>query len=120
MVWLHHDRQVAGKWERHQTQDLKLRDCIWDQWSKCVARYVGGCGICEKTKADRHSIQTKLVLMSIEEHSFAEIVMHFVRELTESEAYNTILVILDQVTKVQHYIPAKTTSTVEDLADSYV
>ena len=46
--------------------------------------------------------------------------MDFVRELRESEGFHAILVVTDQFTKVQHYIPAKTTWTAEDVADSYI
>ena len=46
--------------------------------------------------------------------------MNFVGELPESEAFNAILVVTDRFTKVQYYIPAKTTWTAEDVADSYI
>ena len=46
--------------------------------------------------------------------------MDFVGELPESEAFYAILVVTGQFTKVQHYIPAKTTWTAEDVADSYI
>src|SRR6187402_2230712 len=46
--------------------------------------------------------------------------MDFVGELPESEGYNAILVITDRFTKVQHYIPAKTSWTSEDVANAYL
>ena len=46
--------------------------------------------------------------------------MDFVRELPESEGFHAILVGMDQFTKVQHYIPAKTTWTAEEVTDSYI
>ena len=58
--------------------------------------------------------------MPIGECSFQEIAMDFVGELPESEGFNAILVITDRFTKVQHYIPAQTTWTAEDVADSYI
>ena len=58
--------------------------------------------------------------MPTEERPFEEIEMDFVRELPESEGFNTILVVTDRFTKVQNYIPAKTTWTSEDIADSYI
>ena len=85
-----------------------------------MARYVAGYMKCQKSKADRHSGQTKLVLMPTRERPFEEIEMDFVGELPESEGFNTILVVTDRFTKVQHYIPAKITWTAEDVADSYI
>ena len=84
--------------------------------ARCVAGYVK----CQKTKADRHSRQTKLVPMLTRECPFEEIAIDFVGELPESEGFNTILVVTDRFTKVQHYIPAKTPWTAEDVADSYI
>ena len=51
---------------------------------------------------------------------FEEIAKDFVGELPESEGFNTILVVTDQFTKVQHYIQGKTTWAEEDIADSYI
>ena len=51
---------------------------------------------------------------------FEEIAIDFVGELPESESFNAILVVTDRFTKVQHYIPAKTTWTAEDVANSYI
>ena len=51
---------------------------------------------------------------------FEEIAMDFVGEIPESEGFNAILVVTDRFTKVQHYIPAKTTWTAEDVGNSYI
>ena len=75
---------------------------------------------CQKSKADRHGRQTKLVPMPTGEPPFEEIAMDFVGELPESEDINAILVVTDRFTKVQHYISAKTTWTAEDVCNSYI
>ena len=116
----HHDSEVAGHWGRHRTQELVSRNFIWDHWQEDVARYVAGCIKCQKAKADRHSKQTKLVPMPTGERPFEEIAMDFVGELPESEGFNAILVVTDRFTKVQHYVPAKTTWTAADVADVYI
>ena len=54
------------------------------------------------------------------ERRFEEIAMDFIGKLPESEAFNAILVVTDRFTKVQHYIPAETTCTAEDVADSNI
>ena len=54
------------------------------------------------------------------ERSFKDIAMDFVGELPDSEGCNAILVVMDQFTKVQHYIAAKTTWTAEDVAYAYI
>ena len=116
----HHDSQVAGHWGKHRTQELVSWTFIWDKWLEDVARYVAGCVKYQMSKADRHSRQTKLVPMPTGERPFEEIAMDFVVELLESEGFNAILDVTDRFTKVQHYIPAKTSWTAEDVADSYI
>ena len=59
----HHDSQVAGQWGRHRTQELVSRNFTWHGWSEDVATYVAVCIKCQKSKADRHSRQTKLIPM---------------------------------------------------------
>ena len=85
-----------------------------------MARYVAGCMKCQKSKADRHSRQTKLVPILTEKRRFKEIAIDFDGELLESKGFNAILNVTDQFTKVQHYIPAKTTWTAEDIANFYI
>ena len=51
---------------------------------------------------------------------FKEIAIHFIGELPESEAFNTILVVTDRYTKAHHYLAAKTTWTAEDIANSNI
>ena len=46
--------------------------------------------------------------------------MHFIKELPESESLHAILVVIGQLSKVQHYIPAQITWTAEDITDSYI
>ena len=116
----HHESQVAGHWETHRTQELVSRNFVWDKWQEDVAKYVGGCIRCQKAKADRHSRQSKLVPMPTGERPFEEVAMDFVGELLESEGFNAILIVTDRFTKVQHYIPAKTTWTAADIADVYI
>ena len=48
-----------------------------------------------------------------------EIAMEFVGELPISDGYNAILVVTDRFTKVQRYLPVKTTWTAEDVANAH-
>jgi len=54
------------------------------------------------------------------ERPFEEIAMDFIGELQKSEAFNAILVITDRLTKIQHYILAKTTWNAENIANIYI
>ena len=115
-----HDLVVAGHWSHNRTKEIILRNFIWDNWQKDVANYVAICTKCQKAKADRHSRQLKLCLMPTRTIPFQEIAMDFIGKLPDSEGFNAILLITDQFTKMQIYIPAKTTWTSEDIANAYL
>ena len=38
----HHDRQVAGEWGKHRTQELVSGNFIWDNRVEDIAKYVAG------------------------------------------------------------------------------
>ena len=65
-----------------------------------MAKYVAECVKCQKSKADRHSRQIKLVRKPIGERSFKEIAMDFVGEFPELLGINAILVVTDCFIKV--------------------
>ena len=65
---------------------------------------------------NRHSKAKKLLPMPTGIHPWEEIAMDFVGELPESEGFNAIMVVTDRFTKMQRYLPAKTTWTTEDVA----
>ena len=51
------------------------------------------------------------------ECAFEEIAKDFVGELPESKGCNATLVVTDRLTKVLHYLPAKTTCAAADVAN---
>ena len=99
---------------------LVSRNFTWDRCSEEVANYVAGYLKCQKNKADRHSRKTQLLPMPIRERPFEELAMDFVDGLPESEGFNAILVSKARFTKVQHYLPAKTTLTAADVDNAYI
>ena len=122
-----HDSGIAGHWGRHRTQELVARNFWWPKtiaegrsWQEDVAAYVASCQRCQLAKADRHSKAKKLLPMPTGIRPWEEIAMDFVGELPESEGFNAILVITDRFTKMQRYIPARTTWTAEDIANVYI
>ena len=115
-----HDSKIAGHWGRARTQELVSRNFTWHNWRKDVMHYVATCKACQMNKVDCHAKQMKSTPMLTGNRPFEEIAMDFVGELPESEGFNAILVITDRFTKVQYYIPAKTSWTAADVADAYI
>jgi len=76
--------------------------------------------VSKKSKVDRHSKQTRLILMLTGNKPFKKMAVDFIGELLKSEGFNVILVVTDRFTKVAHYIPAKSTWTATNIADAYI
>ena len=101
-------------------QELGARNFWWHGYPEEVATYVAGCDECHRAKADRHSKAKALLPMPLGIRPWEEIAVDFVGELPESDGFNAILVITDRFTKMQQYIPAKTTWTSDFFANVYI
>ncbi len=81
----------------------------WSQTKQSVERYIRNCHICKRFKATRDKYFDLLNLLSISNRSWMNIIMNFVIELSENKKFNAILMIIDRLTKMHHYIFCTTT-----------
>jgi hypothetical protein len=69
-----------------------------------IQRYVVNCHVCRRSKIFRDKYFELLNSLSISNLSWTNIIMNFVIELFESKDFNAILMIVDQFTKIHHYV----------------
>ena len=130
-----HDNPLAGHFGVERTLELVQRKYYWpnpergeenteqDRGMRAqVKEYCETCAICKRSKAPRHKPYGKLSSLPIPEFKWADLTMDFVTGLPESRAWNgathdSILVVVDRLTKMAHYIPVTKTVTAEDLAE---
>ncbi len=115
-----HDHTTAGHPGTHKTFDLVKRDYAWKGMKKYVTDYVHGCLTCARSKSLRHKKYGLLQPLPIPERPWASISMDFIEQLPESDGYDSILVVVDRLTKMALFIPTDTTTTAQDLADLFV
>ena len=87
-----------------------------------VEAYVKGCNICLASKAVRHKAYGNLQTLPVPTHRWKDLSMDFVTKLPiltdwKSESYDSILVIVDMLTKMVHYKPVKITINAPGLAE---
>ena len=87
-----------------------------------VKEHCETCAVCKRSKASRHKPYGELSPLPIPEFKWADISMDFVTGLPPSKAWNgavydSILVVVDRLTKMVHYIPVTKTVSAEDLAE---
>ena len=87
-----------------------------------VKKYCETCAICKRSKTFRHKSYEKLSSLSISKFKWTDIIMNFVTNLSESKAWNettydSILVVVDRLIKMTHYISITKTMIAENLVE---
>lgn len=116
----YHDNPSAGHPGRAKTFELLSRNYCWKGMSIDVRQYVLNCRTCGRIKArhDRH--QGLLQPLPVPERSWQHISVDFITHLPSSNGYDAVLVVVDRLTKMRHYVPCLMTSNAEDVARIFV
>jgi hypothetical protein len=101
-------------------QDLKQK-YWWYGLKRDVAAHVAKCDVCQRVKAEHQRPAGLLHPLKIPEWKWEEIGMDFIVGLPRTPAgYHSIWVIVDRLTKVAHFIPARTNYMGAKLAELYM
>jgi hypothetical protein len=85
----------------------------WYGMKRDIVEYVALCGTCQRVKAEHQRPTELLQPLQVLEWKWEEIAMDFIVCLPRTQSgYDSIWVIVDQLTKVAHFIPIKTTYSV--------
>nr|GEZ25060.1 putative reverse transcriptase domain-containing protein [Tanacetum cinerariifolium] len=101
-------------------QDLKK--LYWRPNMKAIiVEYVGKCLTCFRVKAECQKPSGLLVQPKIPMWKWERITMDFISKLPKtSNGHDTILVIIDRLTKSAHFIPTKARDSMETLTRLYI
>ncbi|OAA34053.1 pol protein [Beauveria brongniartii RCEF 3172] len=112
-----HGHQGVGK-----TINRLRRSYDFPESRKTVQQVVDKCDICRKAKAARHAPYGELQPIPPPERAWQTVTMDFIVKLPKSKEpmtgaiYDSILVIVDKLTKYAYYIPYMESSDAKDLA----
>jgi len=109
IVVLSHDSRLAGHSGRWKTLELVSRNYWWPQMSRYVGRYISTYDMCLWTKSFRRPPTGELHPLPIPSAPWDTISMDFIVELPQSAGHDSIMVIVDFVTKCAHFISTVTT-----------
>ena len=104
IVALCHDSKIAGHPRRWKTLELVSRNYWWPQMSRYVGKYVSTCDMCLHTKTIKQPPTGELHPLPIPNTPWDTISVDFIMELSESNRQDTIMVIVDSVTKCSHFL----------------
>ena len=122
LISWHHDNPLASHFGINKTKNLISGTYYWPSLRKDVEAYVKGCNVCLGLKAVRHKPYSDLQSLPVPTHQWKDLSIDFVTGLPIStnwkgESYDSILVIVDRLTKMVHYEPVKVTINTPGLAE---
>ena len=122
LISRHHDDPLAGHFGMEKTCELLARKYYWPTLRHNAEAYVKSCDVCFASKAVRHKVYGDLQFLPIPTHRCKDLSMDFITGLPIStdwkgNSYNSILVIVDRLTKMVHYKPVKITIDAPGLAE---
>jgi len=109
IIALSHDSRLAGHSGRWKMLELVSQNYWWPQMSRYVGRYVSTCDMCLRTKSFQHPPIGELHLLPIPSAPWDTISVDFIVELPQSAGHDSIMVIVDSVTKHAHFVSTVTT-----------
>jgi hypothetical protein len=99
-----HDQLTMKHSNIKRTQKFVKRLYYWLEMKNSIDRYVRNYHVCKRSKASRNRYSELLNSFSISNKFWTNIIMNFVIELSQSKKFNVILMIVNSMTKMHHYI----------------
>jgi len=116
----HHATFMAHLGVQKMYVDLK-QIFFWAGMKKDVANFVAKCLECQLVKAEHGHPTGFLQRHNILESKWEEISMDFIVELPETtKRHNSILVVVDKLTKSAHFIPIRDTYKASEIAQVFI
>jgi len=95
---------------------LVTQNFWWPGVSRKVKQYVEEYGVCQRNKNHTQVPASKLMPNSIPEKPWSHISADFITKLPLVQGYDSILVVVDRLTKMAHFIPTMEKTTAGGLA----
>lgn len=119
LVHEHHDSPFAGHNGKAATFEALTRRYWWPQMRSFLDRYIKNCDTCKRSKAPRQLSHGLLKPLEVPVKRWTSISIDFVTGLpTDTNGNNTILVVVDRLSKMAHFLPLHFGPDNEDVAAS--
>jgi hypothetical protein len=115
-----HDTVSSGHLGMDKTLSALARRFYWPSMEKSVRLYVRTCVSCQRNKSEQKKLAGLLSPNPIPDKPWSHVTMDFITELPVSNGYDSILTIVDRLTKMVHFHPCSSTITAPQAAQAFI
>eukprot|EP00833_Pecoramyces_ruminatium_P004598 jgi/Orpsp1_1/1178630/evm.model.c7180000066157.1 len=119
IIEMYHDDIVSGHFGIIKTKELISRNFIWLKMTEDITNYVKSCRVCCQAKDDRHKPYGLLMPLPTPTRPWSSISIDFITELPKSKDKTVVMVVVDRLTKMSHFIPFRMIPTAEIAANVF-
>ena len=107
LIRQNHNDPLAEHGGTAKPTELVSRQYYWPRMRETMKRYVKNCDICQQSKVVRHAPYGMLQPNEVPDQPWKSITMDFITDLPNWDRYDSILVVIDRLTKISHSIPCE-------------
>jgi hypothetical protein len=116
-----HNVAYAGHYGYQKTMAAVKGHYFWSGLKKEIVEYIARCMECQKVRAEHRNLAGLLQPLPTLEWKWDVVTMDFITGLPRTRKHHdSIMVVVDKLTKAAHFIPLKTTHRATDVADIFL
>ncbi|PNX76538.1 hypothetical protein L195_g032490, partial [Trifolium pratense] len=123
IAWLlheFHDTSAGGHSGYLRTYKKISGVVYWEGMRKCIKEYVEACEVCQRNKYQTLSPGGLLQPLPIPTQVWTDISMDFIGGLPKAQGVDTIMVVVDRLTKYAHFLPICHPYTAKEVANVFI
>ena len=114
-----HNGPVAGHRGVKPTLAELVKNYYWPNLRDDVEQYVKSCVTCQQNRTQFRKEAGLLRPLPIPSKCWKSVSMDFMTHLPESKGFDSIMVVVDRVSKMAHFVPTRDTATAQEVGQLY-
>jgi Reverse transcriptase (RNA-dependent DNA polymerase)/RNase H-like domain found in reverse transcriptase/Integrase zinc binding domain/Chromo (CHRromatin Organisation MOdifier) domain/Aspartyl protease len=116
----HHDLPLIGHPGVARTCELITRNFWFPRMQRSVENYINSCHLCQTSKAPRHAKHGELAPLPVPTSPWKGLSCDFITDLPLSNGMDSILVFVDRMTKMSHFVPCLKSTSAPEFARLFI